>query len=222
MSEPTSTTSNDSQPSILERNAATITFLMGSGRGLSAIGIALLLFIIPDKSVSMLGNKMGFFWLFSGIALLRLNRDDPTLKAVGKKTSMLIAVAGIFAGLLMVTRRLTVQFAPEGSIVILLGVVMMLTGLIHLWSEWRVGGAASQSHRVLHALLGVFELILGLTLVISPLDRSRFTYMVVTIWALLFGILAIIEAIAQWAEDRRTSKAAKQNTTDSEQKPDPA
>ena len=99
---------------------------------------------------------------------------------------------------------------------------MMLTGLIHLWSEWRVGGAASQSHRVLHALLGVFELILGLTLVISPLDRSRFTYMVVTIWALLFGILAIIEAIAQWVEDRRTSKAAKQNTTDSEQKPDPA
>jgi len=177
--------------------------MMGLFRGLSAIGLGLLLFIAPDKSGSMLANKMGFFWLFSGIAMLRLNRDDPMLKTVGKKTSITIAAIGIIAGLLMITRRLTEQIAPEETVITLLGVVLIFTGLIHLWGEFRVGGAVSRGHRMLHALLGVFELVLGLMLVISPLDQSQFTYWIVTIWSLFFGILAIVDAVSQWMVTRK-------------------
>ena len=191
----------------IEPHESTIVFLMGLFRGFSAIGLGLLLFIAPDKSGSMLANKMGFFWLFSGIALLRLSRDNPARQTIGPKSTTILAVVGILAGLLMITRRLTERIAPEEVFVTVLGGIIIITGLLHLWSEYEIGGAASGGHRILHALMGVFELILGVMLVVSPLDQSRFTYWIVTIWALIFGVLAIGEAVAQWMADRKGTKA---------------
>ena len=174
-------------------------------RGLSALGVGLLLIFFPEKSDRILVNTMGFFWLFTGIALLRRSRNDSLIKMVGHRTSRVIAIIGALAGLLVVTRSLTQQVVPEGVFVVLLGVVIMLTGIIHLTADLRVGSVVRKEHPWLNLALGVFEFILGLTLVISPLDRSPVTYWIGTIWGLIFGVMVIGDAISDRSQARKAA-----------------
>ncbi len=172
-------------------------------RGIVAIAVGLLLIFYPDKSRVMLGNMMGFFWLFSGIALLRRSKDDSIVKMVGGRTSKIIAVVGILAGLLVVTRSLSRQVLPEGTLIVLLGVVIMLTGVMHALAEIRVGHLVSNKNRVLHLILGIFEIVFGATLILSPLDRSPASYWIATIWALIFGVLVIGDTVTGYMTRRK-------------------
>jgi uncharacterized membrane protein HdeD (DUF308 family) len=182
-----------------------VAFGIAVMRGISAIGIGLLLFFIPYKSATILVNMMGFFWLLTGVALLRRSQDDPVIQMVGHSRTRIIAVVGVVAGLLVVTRGLTQQLVPEGAYIVLLGVVILLTGLVHLTANARsYGRAVSQEHRWLSILLGIFEIGLGLALIISPLDRSPLTYWIATIWALVFGVMVIGDAVLK----RRQAKTA--------------
>ena len=173
---------------------------LASRSGIAAIAAGLLLIFYPDKSLAMLGNMMGLFWLFSGIALLRRSKDDAIVQMVGGRTSKIIAVVGILTGLLVVTRSLSRQVLPEGALIVLLGVVIMMTGVMHALAEIRVGGATSSSHRVIHLILGIFEIVFGATLILSPLDRSPASYWIATIWALIFGVLVIGDSVAGWSK----------------------
>jgi uncharacterized membrane protein HdeD (DUF308 family) len=116
---------------------------------------------------------------------------------MGSRTALIISVVAILAGLLVVTRHFAERWVPEATMIVLLGVVILLTGLIHVLTEVRAGGVFSAPHRWMHALLGVFEVILGILLIVSPLDRSNFTYWVAAIWGVVFGVLAIGEAFVQ-------------------------
>ena len=173
-----------------------IAFGVGLIRGIAAIAAGLLLIFAPDKSRAILGNMMGFFWLFSGIALLRRSKDDSLVQMVGGRTSKIIAVVGILTGLLVVTRSLSRQVLPEGTLIVLLGVVIMMTGVMHALAEIRVGGLVSSRNRVLHLILGIFEIVFGATLILSPLDRSPASYWIATIWALIFGTLVIGDTVS--------------------------
>ena len=195
-----------STPSTRERLVPEVAFGIAVMRGVSAIGIGLLLFFIPDKSANILANTMGFFWLVTGIALLRRSQDDPVIEIVGNSRTRIIAIVGVVAGLLVVTRGLTRQIVPEGALIVLLGVVILLTGLVHLTANARsYGRAVGQEHRWLSILLGAFEIVLGLTLILSPLDRSPLTYWIATIWALVFGTMVIIEAIQKRSQSRNAA-----------------
>ena len=88
----------------------------------------------------------------------------------------------------------------------LLGVVILLTGILHATAQIRAGSAFSRGHRALNFLLGIFEIVLGLTLVLSPLDRTPATYWIATIWALVFGILAIGQAFKQRSQAREAAE----------------
>ena len=185
-----------------------VAFGIAIVRGIAAIGVGLFLVFAPDKSAPILVNMMGFFWLLTGIALLRRSRDDSVVRGVGRRATRVIAIVGVLAGLFVVTRNLTRQVAPEAAYFALLGVVILLTGLVHLTANVRAGGAIRQRHRWLSILLGIFEISLGLLLMISPLDRSPVTYWIVTIWALVFGVLVIGDALAKRSQARKAIGSA--------------
>jgi len=147
---------------------------------------------------------MGLFWLITGIALLSRSQNDAMIQMVGNARTRIIAIVGVVAGLLVVTRGLTRQLVPEGTFIVLLGVVILLTGLVHLTANASsYGRAVGQKHRWLSILLGAFEMGLGLTLIIYPLDRSPLTYWFATIWALIFGTMVIIDAVAKRSQSHR-------------------
>ena len=184
---------SDKQPS-KHRRGQIIVFLIALYRGVLAIVLGIVLIFSPTKSQSMLFNIMGFFWLSSGFALIR--RPD-TKRVLGNRMSWVLGLVGTVAGLLVVTRNITRQWVPEIAVFELLGAVILFTGVLHMLGEVRLGGVVKRRHETLQFLLGLFEVVLGLILILSPLERGPVIYWMATIWALAFGTLVIGDALAQ-------------------------
>jgi uncharacterized membrane protein HdeD (DUF308 family) len=169
-------------------------------RGGVAIVFGVLLLFIPDKSRVVLFNLMGFFWLSIGLAVIRRDRDDE--RYIGKWIAWVAGLAGIVTGLLVVTRRFTRQWMGEEVLVTLLGLVVLMTGLLHVFSEIRLG-VTKDTRTGIHFLLGLFEVLLGVLLLFSPQTNHPFLYWVATIWALLYGGLFIGSAVYHYIQGRR-------------------
>ena len=172
----------------MKRNAAfTITLV----RGLLAISLGAVLLFQPDKTRSMLGNFMGMFWLASGIISLRWSVSGERARRV----ALLTGVIGVLAGLAMLTRGLTNAWVRQDILFSLLGVVIVLTGTLHIFGGFRVGEHAHRKWSWTSFILGAFEIVLGLMLIFEPMGRSIFFYLAASIWALVGGVILILDAI---------------------------
>jgi uncharacterized membrane protein HdeD (DUF308 family) len=88
----------------------------------------------------------------------------------------------------------------------LLGVVILLTGILHLFGEFRIGRVIKRKRTTAQKILAVFEILLGGLLIVSPLERSPLIYWIATIWALVGGGLIITDALYQRAQVNRERK----------------
>jgi uncharacterized membrane protein HdeD (DUF308 family) len=201
---------SDKQPSQHHRGQL-IAFGIALLRGVLAIVLGIILIFNPARSQALLMNTMGFFWLTSGLVLLR----RPERKRVmGQRTAWVIGLVGILTGLLVVFRNMARQWVPEIAVVELLGVVILLTGVLHMLGEFRVGTVFKARYETYHFLLGLLEVVLGLVLILSPLEHGPITYWAATIWSLVFGGLVIGDALAQ--------RFGKPKKTDAPTQPDSA
>ncbi len=174
--------------SVMKRHAAfTITLI----RGLLAISLGAILLFQPDKTRPMLGNFMGMFWLASGIISLRWSVSGER----ARRTGVVAGAIGILAGLAMLTRGLTNSYIRQDILFSLLGVVILLTGLLHIFGGFRVGEHAHRKWSWTSFILGAFEIVLGVMLIFEPMGRSIFFYLAASIWALVGGFILIMDAI---------------------------
>ena len=186
-----------------------IGFWIALLRGLFAIALGLVLIFNPEKTRAMLVNFMGLFWLTSGIILLRHTNarfGDQTDRVLGKRTALVMGLAGILAGLVVISRSITRSWVEEVVFVELLGVVILLTGVLHLFGEFRIGRVIKSKTTTAQKILAVFEILLGGLLIISPLEQSPIVYWTATIWALIGGGLIITDALYQRAQANREQK----------------
>lgn len=95
----------------------------------------------------------------------------------------------------MLTRSVTNAWIRQDILFSLLGVVVLLTGILHTSGGFRVGEDAQRKWSWTSFLLGAFEIVLGLMLIIEPMGRSIFFYLAASIWALLGGIILILDAV---------------------------
>ena len=126
----------------------------------------------------MLVNFMGMFWLVSGIVSLRWGVHGERARGL----SLLAGAAGVLAGVGMLSRRFTQGIVGEDVLLSVIGLIILLTGLMHIFGGFRTGPAenapASQNRsRGLPRtwswtafLLGLFEIVLG-----SCLSSRRWT-----------------------------------------------
>lgn len=159
-------------------------------RGVFAILLGLALILQPEKVRPILVNFMGMFWMMSGIISLRWG-------AIGDKPrplARLAGVIGILAGAVTLGRNIMGNIVSEVIVISLLGLVILLTGLLHAIGGFRTDEEERQWSWV-SFILGVFEVILGILLLISPLDLETFVYWAASIWAFLGGFLIIGEAL---------------------------
>jgi len=171
-----------------------IVFLATLYRGVLAIALGIILIFDPSRSQVLLANLMGFFWLSSGLALIR---RPATVRVLGNRTSMVVGVAGVLTGFLVITRNITRRWVPEIVVIELLGGVILLTGVLHMVGQFGQGGIFKRRHEKLTFLLGLFEFVLGLIFVWSPLEHGPLVYWTATVWALVFGLLIIGDALVQ-------------------------
>ena len=171
-----------------------IPFLIAIFRGMAALILGVLLFFIPDKSFPPLANLMGGFWLSSGLVLLHKDADI-AFKEIGKRTSLIMGLVAIGTGLLVITRSFTEHWLDQGVVIRLLGAVVLLTGILHIWGELRISRFRINRLTLGHFVLGAFEVILGAMLLISPLSLGWWTYTAAMIWALVGGVTILGTAI---------------------------
>lgn len=182
-------------------------------RGIMALALGIVLIIYPTKTQHMLVNTMGYFWLGSGFALLR---HPVTERTVGKPMSWGIGLVAMITGLLVVTRDITRYWVPEIAVVEILGVAIFITGVVHMFSQFRLGKLFKRKEETLDFMLGLFEIVLGLMLISSPLEHGPVTYWVATIWALIFGNMVIANAFSlRFWEKKETEAPASQDQPES-------
>jgi uncharacterized membrane protein HdeD (DUF308 family) len=167
-------------------------------RALLLITLGLSLVFIPDKTHKMLFNAMGLFWLTSGLALVRQEA-----RPRGSKLLLVLAILGVLAGVLVVTRDLSRMWLAEVWVKGVLGAIILLTGVLHVTSYLRSSGEISRGMRLVEQLLGVAEIVLGVLLLTEPTGREQIVYDVATAWALLGGGLVLYTTVRQGLRRRR-------------------
>lgn len=176
-----------------------VTFWVTLVRGILAFALGLALIVQPDKTRPMLVNFMGMFWLASGIMSVRWGLAGRR----ARKKSLVAGVVGVLTGLIVITRKLMFGLLDEVLVLYLLGGVILLTGLLHIVGGFRTGEEATRQRSWASLLLGLFEIVLGGLLLISPLEYGPAVYWAATIWALLGGFLLTGDALRLRAQAHR-------------------
>jgi uncharacterized membrane protein HdeD (DUF308 family) len=166
-------------------------------RGMLALTLGVALIFQPDKARPMLVNFMGMFWLVSGIVSLRWGVHGERARGL----SLLAGAVGVLAGIGMLSRRFTTGMVGEDVLVSVVGLIILLTGLLHIFGGFRTG--PEETHVFSHNrkwswtafLLGLFEMVLGIMLVVEPLDRGPVVYFAASIWALVGGVILLGDAV---------------------------
>ena len=129
------------------------------------------------------------------------------------KNMLIAGLVAVVTGLLVVTRSFTRQWVGEDFFFLLLGTVILATGLLHMFSQQRLGGFWRDRQTTIHFLLGVFEVLLGGMLLLFPNRDQPFVYWAATAWALIYGVLAFATAVRSYWQN----KQEKRGTPETEQ-----
>jgi uncharacterized membrane protein HdeD (DUF308 family) len=167
-------------------------------RAVLAVVLGLALIVQPDRTRPMLVNFMGMFWLVSGIMSIRWGVKGGRAKGL----PLAAGIVGVLAGLVAITRRAMFGLIDELVVLYLLGAVILLTGVLHAAGGFNVGESTGQRIVWPVFLLGVFEIVLGVLVLASPLDRGPVVHWIASIWALLGGVVLLAEALRQRARVR--------------------
>ena len=183
-------------------------------RGLLAIALGVSLLFWPDKARPMLVNFMGMYWLVSGIVSLRWGVHGERARGL----SLLAGAIGVLAGVGMLSRRFTTGMIGEDVLLSVVGLIILLTGLMHIFGGFRTGPQETRTYGQIRSrvsprawswtafFLGLFEVVLGVILIVEPLGRGPVIYFAASVWALLGGAILISDAVRL----RRLGKRAKQ------------
>lgn len=161
-------------------------------RGILAAFLGVALIIQPDKARPILVNFMGMFWLASGIMSLRWGGFG--LRA--KRLSMAAGVVGILTGVIVLSRGLIRGLLEETLAISILAGVMILTGVIHAVGGFRTEHDGRRWSWT-NLILGIFEIVLGILLLSSPLDPGPFVFVAASVWAFVGAFMLLGDALRQ-------------------------
>lgn len=167
----------------------TAVIVITAVRAVLAFAIGLALLLTPGKGESALLTFMGLYWLVGGISSLVWARRGPFLRHL----ALAAGVVGVVTGTLVLAHELLdTRILPLDLILPAFGLVILLTGALHLAGGFMVGELGDRWPTG-HLLLGALEIILGLVLVLAPIRRELIDD-IATLWAFLAGSLLLFDA----------------------------
>ena len=188
--------------SVIMRSLYWITLL----RAIFAVVLGVALIAHVEASRQILVNFIGMFWLITGIVSLRAG---PAEGFRFRPLHVAAAIAGIIGGLMVVLRWGIISVADtwfdsenaEVLVIVVLALVILFTGLLHT-----VSGVEKlrSGHGVLGSgfILGIFEVVIGLEVLITPVTFNSVFYWAAIAWAIVGGISLFIEALQLRAASR--------------------
>ena len=175
-----------------------MTFWVTSLRAFFAFVLGVAILAIPDKASPIMVNFMGFYWLASGFLNLKDVRAGRIRNPMLGGAAAWVAVATGSAVL-----AFSVVLGREQSAVILaaLGVVIFLTGTVHLAGGFEQTDALPLPVRS-GLVIGVVEVILGSILFLAPASRDLAGWSIGA-WALVAGMTLAAQALDERARKSR-------------------
>ncbi len=159
-------------------------------RGILALILGLALLINQEFARPLLANFMGMYWISAGLISLRYGPAGEK----GGKSHFLIGVMGILAGVAVIGRRLASNWLDELFVITVLGGVIILTGLLHVFGGFRMPDGI-RHRRWTSTTLGVFEVLLGVILLLEPARLNRpGLHLALMAWAILGGTILMLDA----------------------------
>jgi len=137
-------------------------------RGAMAIVLGLALALERDRAPGALANFMGVYWILNGVVTLQW-------------------------GLMAEPRRRLLPFAA-GAIGVVTGAVVALTGVAHLLGGFEFADVSGRRWRP-GVPLGILEVGLGATLILTSGEGGSLSTWLASAWALLGGTVLVFDAL---------------------------
>ena len=173
-------------------------FWITLARSVLATALGLALILQPEKTRPMLVNFMGMFWLVAGIMSLRWSASGER----ARRASVVAGIVGIIAGALVLARFVIANVLGESVVAVILGVLIVLIGLVHVFEGFRTGVERQRQRSWTSTILGAFEIVLGLVVLVWQDNFGPIFYAVATSWAFLGAVVLLREALRKRAEAR--------------------
>ena len=159
-----------------------ITFV----RGGMAIALGLALALERDRAPGALANFMGVYWILNGVVTLQWSL------MAERRRRLLPLVAGVIG----IVTGAVVLLADVGTTFLLsiLGAVIALTGIVHLLGGFELADVSGRRWRP-GVPLGILEVGLGATLIVTSGQGGSLSTWLASAWALLGGTVLIFDAL---------------------------
>ena len=206
-----------SDTSRFEEAQAKLLFWMTLFRSLFALAIGIGIILIPDKSFPLVTNFLGGFWVGGSLLSIRwgVAHDE------SKMLALVIGVIGFLGGISVIGRHFISAWVPGTFLVPMLGIVAILTGILHMSGLMRFQRTVNKRHTRSGKILGTFEIGLGLVLIIAgPLQDNPLLALIASGWALVGGVALLYDAIVMrrtgwrmsWIDADPTASSAHETT----------
>jgi uncharacterized membrane protein HdeD (DUF308 family) len=156
-------------------------------RGVMAIALGLALAVHHDRAPAALANFMGFYWILNGMVTVRAGM---TIEGRRRRIALLAGGIGIVTGAVVLLVNVDTTFLLS-----ILGVVIALTGVVHLTGGFELADVSGRGWRP-GLPLGILEVGLGTTLVLTSGVSGSVSTWLASAWALLGGIVLVTDALA--------------------------
>jgi len=159
-----------------------ITFV----RGGMAIALGLALALHHDRAPAALANFMGVYWILNGVVTLQWS-------LMAERRRRLLP---LIAGAIGIVTGAVVLLADVGTTFLLsiLGAVIALTGIVHLLGGFELADVSGRRWRP-GVPLGILEVGLGATLIVTSGQGGSLSTWLASAWALLGGTVLIFDAL---------------------------
>lgn len=154
--------------------------------GIALIIVGGLFLVNPAQTAVLVTTLLGIYWLIQGImSLVSMFMDH---SAWGWK--LISGILGIIAGIIILNHPLWAPAVVGATLIIILGIQGILIGIMQLIMAFQGGGWGL-------AILGVISIIIGAILLFNVWVATVSLPFVIGIFAVIGGILAIIQAFRQ-------------------------
>jgi len=155
-------------------------------RGAMAIVLGLALALERDRATGALANFMGVYWILNGVVTLQWGlMAEPRRRLLPFAAGAIGVVTGAVVLMLNVGTTYLLSF---------LGLVIALTGVAHLLGGFEFADVSGRGWRP-GVPLGILEVGLGATLILTSGEGGSLSTWLASAWALLGGTVLVFDAL---------------------------
>ena len=155
-------------------------------RGVMAIILGLALALHHNRAPAALANFMGIYWILNGMVTIRTGR---AVEGRRRQIALVAGVIGVVTGAVVLLVDVDTTF-----LLAILGVVIALTGVVHLLGGFELADVSGRRWRP-GVPLGILEVGLGATLILTPGFGGSLSTWLASAWAILGGVVLVSDAL---------------------------